>query len=153
MTTEPVDEKDIPDREDTQAESQVEQHRTTVVGPGVCLREVRENLGLNRAKVGQRLGLTEAAVKDLEKNHFERFPNSVYVRGYLRNYAKTLGESETEIIEIYDRFCEANNLDSGKSTLAPLPEKTGPGLAAKVLISLVAVGILATAVSFFVGWI
>ena len=155
MNTEPIEQKDVPDAENTESASQDSQECTkaTVVGPGVRLREAREELGLNRVRVGEQLGLTQAAVKNLEKNHFEPFPNSVYVRGYLKNYAKTLGQSETEIIEIYDRFCEANNLDSGKNTPAPLPEKPGSDSPAKALIGLVVVGILAMAVSFFVGWI
>lgn len=123
------------------------------IGPGPCLCEVREQLGLNRAKVGQQLGLTEAAVKDLEKNRFERFPSSVYVRGYLKNYAKTLGESESEIIAIYDQFCEENNLDSGKSTLEPLPEQKGLGVTAKILIGIAICCAIAAVLASFADFI
>ena len=125
--------------------------KAACIGPGACLCEAREELGLNRAKVGQQLGLTETAVKDLEKNHFDRFPSSVYVRGYLKNYAKVLGKSETEVIEIYDRFCLENGLDSGKSIMDPAPENTASSHLTKIIIGLLIVGIIAALVTFFMN--
>ena len=119
------------------------------LGPGPLLCEAREHLGLNRAKVGQELGLTETAVKKLEKNHFDRFPNSVYVRGYLKNYAKILGKSESAIIEIYDRFCAENNLESGKSTLEPVSKKKRLGTGVKMSIGIALCAICATFFIFF----
>ena len=137
MNTAPRDEKESSAEGQTDpADKEDEQSVTACVGPGTRLREAREKLGLNRAKAGQQLGLTETSVKDLETNHFDRFASGVYVRGYLKNYAKMLGESEEEIIRIHDQFCLEQNLDSGKNTLNPLPERTGPGRLAKALIGL-----------------
>jgi len=150
MSTEEIETstEEQPESEKTTGSTEI-QTKVPCVGPGVCLCEVREQLGLNRAKVGQQLGLTETAVKDLEKNYFDRFPSSVYVRGYLKNYAKILGESESEIIEIYDQFCKENNLDSGKSTLDPLPEKKCLSNLAKFFIGIAAACIAVTLYIFF----
>lgn len=97
------------------------------VSPGKYLLTEREKAGLNRARVGQALGLTETAVKNLETNGFELFPGSVYVRGYLKNYAKLLGTEEDELIAIYDRYCADHQLDNGRSTadLSSMPASKG----------------------------
>lgn len=141
-------EASIQNEASTQDNAETEQEQPPCIGPGICLCKVREEQGFNRAKVGQQLGLTETAVKDLERNLFDRFPSSVYVRGYLKNYAKILGESEREIIEIYDRYCQENNLDSGKSTMEPLQERTGPGNLVKILFGFVIISVAVVLYSF-----
>lgn len=110
-----------------------------VKSPGLYLSDAREQRGLNRAKVGEKLGLTETAVRDLEQNQFDRFPSSVYVRGYLKNYTKILGEEESDLIELYDQYCLEHNLNAGRSTMNPTPKKTGLGKTAKMLFGLAAV--------------
>lgn len=97
------------------------------VTPGQYLLTAREKSGLNRARVGQALGLTETAVKNLETNGFELFPGSVYVRGYLKNYARLLGSSEEELIALYDQYCAEHQLDNGRTTadLSAMPSSQG----------------------------
>ena len=97
------------------------------VTPGQYLLTAREKSGLNRARVGQALGLTETAVKNLEINGFDLFPGSVYVRGYLKNYARLLGSSEDELIALYDRYCAEHQLDNGRTTadLSAMPASQG----------------------------
>lgn len=119
--------------------------------PGKKLCELREGQGLNRARVGQLLGLTETAVKDLEKNKFENFPGSVYVRGYLKNYARIMGVSEDDIIALYDKYCLDHGLDTGKSTMEPLPESSGVGGTTKIIFGLVILVVVIIGVFVLVG--
>ena len=116
------------------------------VTPGKYLLTEREKAGLNRARVGQALGLTETAVKNLETNGFELFPGSVYVRGYLKNYAKLLGTEEDELIAIYDRYCADNQLDNGRSTADLTSMPASQGDTKKIIFwvgSILAIGIIA----------
>ena len=71
--------------------------------------------------------LTETAVKNLETNAFDLFPGSVYVRGYLKNYARLLGSSEDELIALYDQYCAEHQLDNGRTTadLSAMPSSQG----------------------------
>ncbi len=111
------------------------------VTPGKYLLSEREKAGLNRARVGQALGLTETAVKNLETNDFELFPGSVYVRGYLKNYAKLLGKDEDELIAIYDRYCVDHQLDNGRSTadLSAMPASKGNN---KAMVAMIVSGVV-----------
>ena len=93
------------DKELTESEI-AESQDSPSIDPGRLLSDRREQLGLNRAQVGERLGLTETAVRDLEKNHFDRFSGSVYVRGYLKNYAKVLGLDSADLMSAYDSYDE-----------------------------------------------
>jgi|GEM_PF-2669055 len=97
------------------------------VTPGKYLLTAREKSGLNRARVGQALGLTEKAIKNLETDGFDLFPGSVYVRGYLKNYARLLGSDQDELIAIYDRYCADHHLSNGRSTadLTSMPASQG----------------------------
>jgi cytoskeletal protein RodZ len=113
------------------------------VTPGKYLLTEREKAGLNRARVGQALGLTETAVKNLETNDFELFPGSVYVRGYLKNYAKLLGTDEDELIAIYDRYCADHQLDNGRSTAdlsaMPASKRNNKAMVAMIISGVVVV--------------
>lgn len=146
-----VEQKLVAPDQAPEAEVQEDDSQEVIAGPGVQLCEAREKLGFNRAKVGQQLGLTETAVKDLEKNYFDRFPSSVYVRGYLKNYAKMLGISEFRIIENYDRFCLENNLDSGKSTLDSPPERSSSLLWFRAFAAMGVVALMIILAYFYAG--
>lgn len=116
------------------------------VTPGKYLLTAREKSGLNRARVGQALGLTETAVKNLEINDFESFPGSVYVRGYLKNYARLLGSNEEDLIALYDRYCTEHQLDNGRTTadLSAMPASQGNNRKTiTVVITILVISVLA----------
>lgn len=73
--------------------------------PGEVLSAARESAGLTQSRMASELGLTETSVRDIEENRFDKFAAGIYVRGYLRNYAKVLGLDENELMDIYDQYC------------------------------------------------
>ncbi len=79
-------------------------------GPGKRLRSIREQQRLDITRVAARLHLGIAQLQALEEDAYDRLPASVFVRGYLRNYARILGEPEDEILAAY----WAVNPDSGE---------------------------------------
>jgi len=58
---------------------------------GAMLAAAREELNLSVPEVARHLKLSPAQVEALEEGAYERLPGRVFVRGFLRNYAKLLG--------------------------------------------------------------
>jgi cytoskeleton protein RodZ len=58
---------------------------------GAVLAAAREELNLSVAEVARHLKLSPAQVEALEEGAYDRLPGRVFVRGFLRNYAKLLG--------------------------------------------------------------
>jgi cytoskeleton protein RodZ len=78
-----------------------EEQETRTEGPGSRLRRGREALQLDLATAAAMLHLSEAKLAALENDRFDQLPGPVYVQGYLRNYARLLGESVEEVLEAY----------------------------------------------------
>ncbi|MET0066285.1 MAG: RodZ domain-containing protein [Candidatus Thiodiazotropha sp.] len=73
-------------------------------GPGPQLERSRKQLGLDLSEVASRLHLTSAVVRALETDDYEQLPRPVFVKGYLRNYARLLGLKEDAVIADYQRL-------------------------------------------------
>lgn len=72
--------------------------------PGFKLRDARKKKGFSIDQIAIELGLTDGAVRDIESEQFDRFFGEIYIRGYLRNYAKFL-ELDVEMVQrAYDQF-------------------------------------------------
>jgi cytoskeleton protein RodZ len=99
------------DTDQQQQNKEVEEQSPTSVRhslPGTLLAKRREEASLSQVQVASELGLTKSCVRDIENNHFEKFAAGIYVRGYLRNYAKLLGIDEQDLMELYDQYCLDN---------------------------------------------
>jgi cytoskeleton protein RodZ len=58
--------------------------------PGHALAQAREQRGQSVAEVAQQLKLSPHQVEALEADDYERLPGPVFVRGFVRNYARLL---------------------------------------------------------------
>ncbi|MFP8966689.1 RodZ domain-containing protein [Pokkaliibacter sp. CJK22405] len=85
--------------------------------PGDQLRQGRENLGLTLEDVAKQLHLTRFYVQALENGDFGRLPNPTFVRGYLKAYARIIGEPEEKWLGYYEKIVGQPK----ESKLAPLP--------------------------------
>ena len=65
--------------------------RSDASSAGASLAAAREEMNLSVADVARHLKLSAAQVEALEEGAYERLPGRVFVRGFLRNYAKLLG--------------------------------------------------------------
>lgn len=70
---------------------------------GDLLRESREQLGLSIADVESSTHIKRAFLEALEEEDFERLPNRVAARGFIRNYASTLNLDVDYALELYDK--------------------------------------------------
>lgn len=88
--------------------------QTTKVVPtkvilGAKLRRARESQRLSQIDVARRLRLRLEVIESLERDDFSKLPAAVFVRGYLRSYAKLVHLSEDEIIQLFNRAIESAN--------------------------------------------
>lgn len=82
-------------------EAAVETVRTT---PGSLLLAQRETLELSLQHVADELNLTMHYVRALESDSYDKLPGDVFVKGYIRSYARLLGLDPDQMLEIYRDF-------------------------------------------------
>lgn len=79
----------------------VDNVRTT---PGSLLLAQREALELSLQHVADELNLTMHYVRALESDSYDKLPGDVFVKGYIRSYARLLGLDPEQMLEIYGEF-------------------------------------------------
>jgi len=71
-------------------------------GMGAYLRKEREKRGLTYAQVTEKTKVRPHILEALEKEDWEHLPAPVFVRGFVRSYARALGISEQRVEELYE---------------------------------------------------
>ena len=66
---------------------------------GAVLRKAREGASYSIAYVADQIHLEEHVVQAIEANEFDQLPEPVFIRGYIRSYAKLLGIDHQPLIE------------------------------------------------------
>lgn len=67
--------------------------------PGTRLSEARQAQGLATADVARRLKLSVAQVEALEAGRYHDLPGAIFVRGFIRNYAKLVKLDPDELLQ------------------------------------------------------
>ena len=70
---------------------------------GARLRAFRERRGITLEAVAEATKIPRSLLADLERNDLSRWPRGIYRRGFVREYAKTVGLPATATVE---EFCE-----------------------------------------------
>ncbi len=70
--------------------------------PGMMLKREREARGLTIKYFAAETKISESSLIAIENNDFDAFPAEVFVRGFLRNYARALSLSSDEVIAAYE---------------------------------------------------
>jgi cytoskeleton protein RodZ len=76
-------------------------------GIGARLRAAREKRGLTLLQAAERLHLDARVVQALEAEDFAALGADVYVRGHLRRYAESVGESPAQLQQLYSASSHA----------------------------------------------
>jgi cytoskeletal protein RodZ len=71
---------------------------------GTFLREEREKRQVSLAVLAQTTKLSVSSLKLMEAGNLDDLPPDVFVRGFIRSYAKSLGISSNEPIGMLDQF-------------------------------------------------
>jgi len=83
--------------EATQGENPQQQAPQSV---GTMLRMERERLGLSRAQITEMTRMRTPIVEAIENEAWDSLPPPVFVRGFLRSYARVLGLSQEAVIDL-----------------------------------------------------
>jgi len=70
---------------------------------GETLRTAREKKGYDIDYVSDTLKIRAKYLQALEEGDYSIFPSPLYIKGFLKNYAKLLGIDESEILALYRR--------------------------------------------------
>ncbi|MBI4389604.1 MAG: helix-turn-helix domain-containing protein [Nitrospinae bacterium] len=69
---------------------------------GLYLKHERELRGIPLEEIANATKIHMRFLKALEDNEFDAFPGEVFIKGYIRSYAKSLGADAEEILSVYD---------------------------------------------------
>ena len=79
---------------------------------GNYLRKLREQLGFTLQDISSKTKISLPFLEHLENEEFSSLPNEVFIKGFLRSYAKVLGLQETEILERFQQWKSNHQADS-----------------------------------------
>jgi len=114
---------------------------------GGQLRRERERRGLSLREVQDATKITVNNLSALEEDRFDEFPNRVYTRAFLRDYANYLALDSAGLLESYERTCAAK---SDLVTAAPARRKSRLKVVWGVVVTLIVLGAVAAAA--YIWW-
>lgn len=90
------------------------------IGPGERLQAARIKKGLSLEDVASRMHLSASILEAIEVNDFDEITAPIFVKGYLRAYARIVALSEDEMIQQYiDFYSEEDPPISSTSNMVP----------------------------------
>ena len=69
--------------------------------PALNLASIRERIGLSLVEIAQSTRIAPAYLHAIEAEEFAKLPGGVYDTSYIRQYARAIGFSESELLEHY----------------------------------------------------
>jgi cytoskeleton protein RodZ len=109
-------------------------------GTGARLRAAREKKGLTVLQAAEKLHVDARVLEALEAEDFAALGADVYVRGHMRRYAELVGESPSELQELYSGGLQAARPDLTRIPRAA-PAAHSSALTLPALLAVVGVAI------------
>jgi cytoskeletal protein RodZ len=112
---------------------------------GQMLREKREELAVTPREVADAIKVREKYVTALEADDYSVFSSPVYLKGFLKNYAKFLGMNPDNVVAIYRRDSlekRQQNMSVNETELAKKAFVLTPQMVISVLVVIFIVGVL-----------
>lgn len=94
--------------------------RPSGIGPGDRLQAARIQQGLSIEDVANRMHLSDSILVAIEENEFDEITAPIFVKGYLRAYARIVSLDEDDMIQQYlDFYSDEDPPISSTSNMAP----------------------------------
>lgn len=107
---------------------------------GEQLRQAREQQGIEIAEAAEQLHILASYIKALEAGRYGALPGTVFLRGYVRSYARFLQLDADEMVARLDRELGATAVETpvARPVVAPVkPAKAGRGKLVGIIAALV----------------
>lgn len=89
---------------------------------GTFLRRARESRDMVLSDVALKTKVARSTLELMEKGQLGELPAGVYVRGFIRSFARAVGTDETEPLLMYERAVEAKSRAEKKREITPVFE-------------------------------
>jgi DnaJ-class molecular chaperone len=73
---------------------------------GKTLKQIRQGMGVDLQTISQEMKINARTLEWIEEEAFEKLPALVYLKGFLKSYAQSLGLDPAKVVEEYLRFKE-----------------------------------------------
>ena len=80
----------------------IQQQTVNSPSVGEKLKQHRQNKNLSLQHIASQLHLEARIIEALEADDYDNLPDAIYVRGYIRSYAKLVNVNADELIALYD---------------------------------------------------
>ncbi|MFL5304618.1 MAG: helix-turn-helix domain-containing protein [Polyangia bacterium] len=87
---------------------------------GSCLRRAREQKALTVGDVSASTKVPRSAIEAMEAGALHGLPAHVFVRGFIRSYAKVVGIGESEPLTLYDRALNRETEEARAKSASPV---------------------------------
>jgi hypothetical protein len=96
---------------------------------GTSLRRAREDHSLSLGEVSLSTKVPRSSLELIEAGELEGLPAEVFVRGFIRSYARAVGVSEIQPLAQYDRALRARSEAARAESVMPVVDPTIAGIA------------------------
>ncbi|HXN05505.1 MAG TPA: RodZ domain-containing protein [Nitrospiria bacterium] len=93
---------------------------------GAYLKMKREQLGFSLQDVSSKTKINIPYLEYIENENYISLPNEVFIKGFLRSYAKVLGVPESEVLRRYQQWKIDHQAPMGISSESRSPQETKP---------------------------
>ena len=87
---------------------------------GNCLRRAREDRALTIGDISAATKVPRSAIEHLEAGSLSSLPAHVFVRGFIRSYAKAVGINDARPLSLFDRVVNAKNEAARVEAVSPV---------------------------------
>jgi cytoskeletal protein RodZ len=88
---------------------------------GSVLREARERRSISLADVARKTKVSRSSLELLEAGQLDDLPAEVFVRGFIRSYARTVGLPESEPLGLFEQELDARRRAEQTALMTPQP--------------------------------
>jgi len=88
---------------------------------GTVLREARERRSISLADVARTTKVSRSSLELLEAGELDALPAEVFVRGFIRSYARTVGLPEAEPLGLFEQELDARRRAEQTALTTPQP--------------------------------
>jgi cytoskeletal protein RodZ len=96
---------------------------------GSSLRHARENRALSLGDIASSTKVPRGSLERIESGDLEGLPADVFVRGFIRSYAKAVGINEVQPLSQFDRALRARSEAARAQSALPVVDPKIAGLA------------------------